>query len=206
LVENHGVRTIDDLFKLEEGVLNSNQQIGLKYYCHLKERIPRAEITQAVKLIKSVAKEIDPKIIIKCCGSYRRKLPTSGDIDILVTHPEFNSIDNDSLKIMEKILVKLQKTKFIVQDLNRGPVKYTGICKIIEMYRHLDIKLVPIESFYCALIHSTGSGEHNRKLRVVSQAKGYKLNEYGLYPIGKTGVVGVFFQFLYLVKKMFSIF
>ena len=71
-------------------------------------------------------------------------------------------------------------------------------------HRHIDIKLFPIESFFCALCHFTGSGEHNRKLRAVALSKGYKLNEYGLYPIGTDGNTGDPFP-IYSEEEIFGI-
>ena len=35
------------------------------------------------------------------------------------------------------------------------------------------------------MLYFTGSGEFNKNMRLFAKKKGYKLNEYGLYKIGK---------------------
>lgn len=56
--------------------------------------------------------------------------------------------------------------------------------------RRIDITLYPVASFSTGLLYFTGSGEFNRQMRGIALDKGYKLNEYGLYPFGITGVEG----------------
>jgi len=67
-----------------------------------------------------------------------------------------------------------------------------GICKLpnAEKYRHIDLKLFPIESYYPALLHFTGSGEHNRQLRAIALKKGLMLSEYDICPTGTGGYKG----------------
>jgi DNA polymerase lambda len=38
--------------------------------------------------VKDVALSIDSGLIVEACGSFRRKKPTCGDVDILITHPD----------------------------------------------------------------------------------------------------------------------
>jgi len=93
-VKADGVTGIKDLKeKVKEGkiVLTHQQEIGLKYFDDLHERIPREEMTKMADLVIEAVKEVDPKIVCECCGSYRRGLPSSGDVDILLTHPKFTN-------------------------------------------------------------------------------------------------------------------
>jgi len=85
-----GVRTLDDLKKLEAH-LTHHQKIGLKYFEELESKIPRAEIKVLESIVKESLKELDPLLIGTVCGSYRRGLPQSGDIDFLITHPNYTS-------------------------------------------------------------------------------------------------------------------
>ena len=47
--------------------------------------------------------------------------------------------------------------------------------------RRIDIRFVPFQSYYSALLYFTGSFQLNREMRQVAKKLGYKLNEYGLY-------------------------
>lgn len=67
-----------------------------------------------------------------------------------------------------------------------------GVCRLNpdKPARRIDITLFSIDNFYTGLLYFTGSGEHNRQMRIIALEKGYKLSEFGLYPIGLTGVEG----------------
>ena len=52
-----------------------------------------------------------------------------------------------------------------------------------------DLRVVPDESFGAALCYFTGSKAHNVALRRIAQARGLKLNEYGLFR-GRAEVAG----------------
>ncbi|MBX3355199.1 MAG: PHP domain-containing protein [Phycisphaeraceae bacterium] len=45
-----------------------------------------------------------------------------------------------------------------------------------------DLRVVPLGAFGAALLHFTGSKEHNVRLRERAIARGFRLNEYGLFP------------------------
>jgi DNA polymerase/3'-5' exonuclease PolX len=49
--------------------------------------------------------------------------------------------------------------------------------------RRIDIRFVPYESYYSALLYFTGSMELNKTMRNVAKEKGLKLSEYGLHKI-----------------------
>ena len=61
--------------------------------------------------------------------------------------------------------------------------KYMGYCQLSKKYptRRIDIYYTPYQSYYTSLLHLTGSGNFNRKMRGLAIEIGYKLNEYGLY-------------------------
>ena len=47
--------------------------------------------------------------------------------------------------------------------------------------RRIDIRFIPYDSFFSALLYFTGSAELNKKMRQVAKEMGYKLSEYGLF-------------------------
>lgn len=149
--------------------------IGLKYYDDINERIPREEIVKIELAMKESLKKYD--ITINICGSYRRLLNDSGDIDVLMSSP------NDNINLTN-IIEELKKDKIIIDDLTmNGNTKYMGICKSSNNNakgRRIDIRMVKNEQYYPALLYFTGSANHNKIMRQIAVVSGYKLNEYCL--------------------------
>lgn len=69
-----GVRTLEDLKDSKKfGItLTSAQELGLKYYNDINERIPRAEVARHFQKIQRAALSIDHYLIVECMGSFRR--------------------------------------------------------------------------------------------------------------------------------------
>lgn len=155
-VRKDGLRTLEDLSKAK---LNSHQVIGLKYFKEFEERIPRDEVSKLESIVMKNIEEIDPNIIARTCGSYRRGKPSSGDIDILITHPNYSeSNKNKSANILEKIVTRLSDIQFLTDHLSKGPMKYMGVCQLPSLespnpnlHRRIDLRLVYIEQFWCGL-------------------------------------------------------
>jgi len=60
--------------------------------------------------------------------------------------------------------------------------KYMGFSKLLDnKIRRIDIRFIPYDSYYSAILYFTGSGELNKKMRNIAKTKGYKLSEYGLF-------------------------
>jgi DNA polymerase beta len=94
-------------------------------------------------LIKEI-KAIDEEYKVTICGSFRRGLPTSGDIDVLLTHPKYISsshlkenkaslqdrkdliVDSKSSgkPLMDKVVQKLIKINFITDTMAFGETKF----------------------------------------------------------------------------------
>ena len=111
---------------------------------------------------------------------------TSGDIDIIIVHPSVKTKnDTKQINYIEKYVIALKKNKFIVDSLTSDDVytKYMGICKLGKNgnLRRIDIRYMPYESFYSAILYFTGSKDFNKKMRQIAIDMGYMLNEYGLF-------------------------
>lgn len=158
--------------------------IGLKYYGVYEENIPRNEMDKINLLIKQQVAKIDDKLIYQICGSYRRLKPTSNDIDILLVHPDIKTKKNKSDYLI-RLVQQLKKINFIIDDLTDKDytVDYMGFCQLTTKVRRIDVRFFPYESYYTALMHFTGSGEFNKKIRLLAQSLGYKLSEYGLFKL-----------------------
>eukprot|EP01122_Echinamoeba_exundans_P004554 TRINITY_DN1461_c0_g1_i2.p2 TRINITY_DN1461_c0_g1~~TRINITY_DN1461_c0_g1_i2.p2 ORF type:complete len:195 (-),score=34.99 TRINITY_DN1461_c0_g1_i2:147-731(-) len=152
-----------------------------------EKRIPRDEMDKWNDIIAEAAYEVEPDLIATICGSYRRKLPTSGDVDILMMHPTFKKVHKDAdqdAPFVAQLVQKLKDQGYIIEDMAMGPLKYMGVCKLKSQNaipRRLDIKLFPVESYAGGLMHFTGSAEYNRQMRARALELGYRLNEYGLH-------------------------
>lgn len=167
--------------------LTHHQLVGVKYYSQINERIPRDEIKKIEQKIKLVINKLDPKLIFTICGSYRRQLATSGDIDILITHPDVKEEDDVDNQLID-IVASLTKSKLLVDDLTAlGKTKYMGICKLNKTSpgRRIDIRFIAHNDYYPALLYFTGSKDLNTNMRAEALKLGYTINEYGIYKMTK---------------------
>ncbi len=105
---------------------------------------------------------------IELAGSYRRGRDTVGDLDVLV-------VATDRQAVMDHFEAYPQRT----QTIARGDEKKVSI-RIGDAFQ-VDLRLVQPHQFGAALQYFTGSKEHNVQLRRLAQAKGLKVNEYGVF-------------------------
>lgn len=178
------LKNLKDMVKNEVITVNDKIKIGLKYAGKFQGSIPRKEISEIGDLLNKVAKKHDLNMII--CGSYRRGLPTSNDIDVLLYRENLTQLEDTSFL---KDYVQSLKRKHLIKDDIAGDnikTKYMGFCKWKDNpYRRIDIRLVPYDSLYTAILYFTGSYELNRIMRSQAKKLGYKLNEYGMYKDNK---------------------
>lgn len=176
--------------------LTHHQIIGLKYFNDINERIPRNEITKIETKLKKIIYKIDEKLIVTICGSYRRGLSNSGDIDVLITHADFKGSYNN-LKIKDDYLItivkKLTEKNLIIDHLTSlGTTKYMGVCRLNSRSkgRRIDIRFVPLENYIPALLYFTGSKDFNTRMRGEALKQGYTINEYGIYKFVEKKIKG----------------
>ena len=111
LVNDYKIETIDKLIEASEKgsiKLTKANKIGIKYYSDLQKKIPRNEVTKLFNIVKKTILNIDPYFILEVCGSYRRELNESGDIDILITHKNENN-KNEGSVYLKNIINELKK-------------------------------------------------------------------------------------------------
>jgi len=188
LVIENKIHSVDDLIKAHKKgqiKLSGTILMGLKYYGIVQTDIPRSEIAAVETYVKKIAEAVDPDINIMICGSYRRGKKTSGDIDILMTHPEIKKIKHIGSPSYLDLLVEELKTEgFILDDLTDTNAKYMGFCAYKKNpVRRIDIRFVPFDSLYPAMVYFTGPLELNMIMREKAKKRKMLLNEYGLYKI-----------------------
>jgi len=201
--EKLGITTIEQLKEaIKENKIKTTHHIdiGIKYYKDINQRIPREEINILKNIFRNVLKEISKDLIFEICGSYRRGCIDSGDIDILVSHPNF--IENiENAKFLTRIIKNCKEKNIIIDSLTeKGETKYMGICKIKEIARRIDIRVVNYKSYYTSLLYFTGNKEFNIFIRNKAIEKNYSLNEYGLTDIRNNNII-----FLNYEKEIFDI-
>ncbi|MCL4118541.1 UNVERIFIED_CONTAM: hypothetical protein GTU68_060147 [Idotea baltica] len=124
-----GFRTLDDL--RHKATLTRHQEVGLKYYDELNERMCRSEVKEIGDQVISAAAFVKEGLEATVCGSYRRGKPSCGDVDVLITHPDGVSHQN----IFMALLDKMKSNGFLTDDLviqenNGNQQKYLGVCKL----------------------------------------------------------------------------
>jgi DNA polymerase/3'-5' exonuclease PolX len=194
---NNGIKSVNDLKKkIKKGEIEVNEKIelGLKYYGKFEGNIPRKEIDKMYKIFIDVFKKINENLkeneqfIFEFCGSYRREKPTSNDIDILISkkgnlNEKINYLLN-IIKLLKEPIKKNDNKPLLIDDMTNKDIhtKYMGFCKFKKNPpRRMDIRFVPFESWYSALLYFTGSADLNKIMRNIAKTKKLKLSEYGLF-------------------------
>jgi DNA polymerase/3'-5' exonuclease PolX len=179
------IKTVEDVKKARDNKIITTTHhidIGIKYYYDFLEKIPRFEIDIMKNILTHEILKIDKGLVFEICGSYRRGLKESGDIDILVSHPDFiNEISKQNF--LKKIVNYLKKCDFITDCLtDKGDTKFMGVCKIKESKysRRIDIRVVDYECYFSALLYFTGSKNFNLFIRNKAIEQKLSLNEYSL--------------------------
>jgi DNA polymerase/3'-5' exonuclease PolX len=189
MFRNHKITSISDLKKkYESGDIKLSPTLikGLKYIDKIKENIPRQDINLLYTKIKKILLSMDSKIVCVICGSYRRKKDVSNDIDIVISHTDIIKKNDSDINYLDIFVKKLHSEKIIVEDLTEyGKTKYMGICNLNNILRRIDIRFIPYESFYTAILYFTGSKDLNTKMRQIAHVNGWILNEYGLFDENK---------------------
>lgn len=100
-------------------------------------------------------------------GSFRRMRETVGDLDVLVTA-------QPTAGVMERLVRYEEVGRVLSRGETRGSV-------VLKCGLQVDVRVVAPESYGAALHYFTGSKSHNIAIRRLAQARGLKVNEYGVF-------------------------
>jgi len=181
LHKKFGVTDRDDLINaIEKGKLKGqrgfgpkkieNLMHGLKLFKAGQERMLLSQALQAGNEILSNIKTIEGIEKAELAGSVRRRKETIGDIDIIGCAKK-----KDWKKILDQVLKMQQVGRVLV----KGETKISFLLK--QTTTQVDIRLVNEDEYGAALLYFTGSKQFNVKLRTWAKAKGWKVNEYGVF-------------------------
>lgn len=191
-----GVEMLRAAVKKNPGLLNDKQKIGLMYYEDLIKRIPYEEMLEHQSILQELLpEEIDGINDFQIVGSFRREMPDSGDIDVLIrvkegqnqtpglvsgTLPDSKSGKNPKTLLVEYIKM-MESFGYLRATLAHGDKKFMGICQMPgHPARRLDILMTPENEYAYAVLYFTGSDTFNIAMRQFALTKGYTLNEHRL--------------------------
>ncbi len=152
-------------------MLNADTRLMLKYK-------PLRKISHTdIKKIE-VKLTAFPLALAQLVGSFRRRMPYSKDIDILL-RADSPEIMNEYLKYLKKsfgnrVYIYSQgddKMSLIIQPQERSP----------KLSYKLDIFRAGSDTYYTNLLYSTGPKEFNIRMRGRARRMGYLLNQNGLF-------------------------
>ncbi|KAF8039968.1 hypothetical protein BT93_B2242 [Corymbia citriodora subsp. variegata] len=210
-----GYRTLDELKK--EDSLTHAQRLGLKYFDDIKQRIPRHEVQEMEQLLQKAGEDVLPGVVVVCGGSYRRGKASCGDLDVVITHPDGKSHKG----FLKKYVKHLKDMGFLKEDLifsthseegtDSGVDTFFGLCTYPgrDLRHRIDLKVYPREIYAFGLIAWTGNDVLNRRLRLLAESKGFRLDDTGLFPAthgsgGKRGSKGSTSIKLYTEREVFD--
>jgi len=173
-----GIRTVDDLRraaragKIRElpGFGPKTERAIIKGLDALAEGAPRTPLPQAEEIARSLMEYLRACKGVRqvtIAGSYRRRKDTVGDLDILVTAGR-------GARVMDRFVKYDEVREVLSKGTGRSTVR-------LRSGMQVDLRVVPQVSEGAALLYFTGSKAHNIAIRKIAVAKGWKLNEYGLF-------------------------
>ncbi|KAI9055665.1 hypothetical protein LZ554_000608 [Drepanopeziza brunnea f. sp. 'monogermtubi'] len=109
-----GWRDLDDIVENWDKI-QRNQQIGVKYYDEFnKMKIPRSEVKNIGDVTLDHANRLRPGFQMVICGGYRRGKPMSGDVDIMLSHPDEETTDG----AIHELLNSLEQDEYLTHRLD----------------------------------------------------------------------------------------
>ncbi|MHC4623009.1 MAG: DNA polymerase/3'-5' exonuclease PolX [Planctomycetota bacterium] len=143
---------------------------GIEFRERSTGRIRLDQASQAAQVVTDFLKTQTGIEKIQPAGSLRRRAETIGDVDMLVTAGKG-----------KQIIEAFTSASFVQEVLASGPTKGSAIIETETVPVHVDVRVVPQESFGAAAQYFTGSKQHNVRLREIAVKQKLKLNEYGLF-------------------------
>ena len=105
---------LDDIIEYGWNDLDRVQQIGVKYYDEFQEPIPRTEVEHIASVVRDHAVRLrDERITVTIVGGYRRGKAASGDVDMIVSHPELEK----TAGLIQEIVESLEDAEWITHTL-----------------------------------------------------------------------------------------
>lgn len=174
------IRTIDELEEAAKShrlqtlpsIKKKTEQNVLEGIQRLRQQTGRMLLGMALPAAEEVIKELKahPEVErVEMGGSIRRMKETIGDIDILV-----------ALNKPREAIEAFTKLSAVKSTLAKGTTK---VSVLTRQDLQIDLRVVSADQWGAALQYFTGSKEHNIQLRSIAEARGMKVNEYGVFKV-----------------------
>ena len=108
---------------------------------------------------------------LEVAGSYRRRMETVGDIDVLAA-------SDNAKPVMQRFQTYPEVERVIAAGTTRGTV-------ILRSGLQVDLRILPQRSYGAALHYFTGSKAHNIAVRTLGVERGLRISEYGIFRVPK---------------------
>ncbi len=179
LHEELGIESLDALqMAAKEGKIASLHGFGEKIQTKILQDVQaRGDKEETRTRLDIAAQVVSPLVAyledhsevqrVNVAGSYRRRKSTLGDLDLL-------TISDAGEKVIAHFVDYEDVSDIISQGETRSTVK-------LRSGMQVDLRVVPEESYGAALLYFTGSKPHNIQLRDMALARGWKVNEYGVF-------------------------
>jgi len=182
LHEALGVRSIAELEKaIESGKVAKLPGFGEKSVEKIRQALERAakrpkrfKLSDADQLVRPFIDYLrKPGDVswLEVAGSYRRRMETVGDIDIL-------AVCSRPKPVMERFQSYPEVERVLGAGNTRGTV-------VLRSGLQVDLRIVPEISYGAALSYFTGSKTHNIAVRTLGVERGLRINEYGIFRVPK---------------------
>jgi DNA polymerase (family 10) len=158
-LEGFGKKTVENILKALDSESFQNERTRLD--------IAEQFVNPLVNYLRHLASV--SKVII--AGSYRRRKPTVGDLDIIV-------VSEKGQDVAEAFVNYDSVSEILSQGETKSSVKLRSGLQV-------DLRIVSDESYGAALLYFTGSKAHNIHLRNMAVDRELKLNEYGVFKSGE---------------------
>jgi DNA polymerase (family 10) len=182
LYQQLGISSIKKLEQaIDSGKLESLAGFGKKSVEKIRQairdlgkRAKRFKLVDADQLVRPLIEYLrKPGDIehLEVAGSYRRRMETVGDIDILAA-------SGNPRAVMQRFQTYPEVERVIAAGTTRGTV-------ILRSRLQVDLRILPRRSYGAALHYFTGSKAHNIAVRTLGVERGLRISEYGIFRVPK---------------------
>ncbi|HEX6175088.1 MAG TPA: helix-hairpin-helix domain-containing protein, partial [Candidatus Binatia bacterium] len=182
LYELLGIGSLAQLEKaLDSGKVESLRGFGQKSVQKIRQGIEnlakrpkRLKLLEADQLVRPLIEYLRKGGNIEqleVAGSYRRRVETVGDFDILVASEK-----------PEPIMQRLQRYPGVDRIIASGTTRGTVV---LRSGLQVDLRILPRHCYGAALHYFTGSKAHNIAVRKLGVERGLRISEYGVFKVPK---------------------
>ena len=176
------VQSLDDLEKaarsgavaaLEGFGAKSAENIleGIAFVRRSSERHPLGLVLPMAEAIRLELDGLESVERISIAGSLRRMKETIGDVDLVAA-------SSTPGEVMDAFVGLRDVSSVLARGDTKSSIRTVGDIQV-------DLRVVEPGVFGAALMHFTGSREHNVRLREMALRKGLKINEYGIFDVSR---------------------